>query len=813
MNDIRLAVRLLGKNPGFALTAIVTLALAIGANTAVFSLVDAVLLKPLPYPQPERLAVVSREVFRAGAMVGQDVSHTGAVWEAVRDQVPSVDAAVQSGLSAQVSLVTGDRAVAVRPERVGAGFFRVLGVGPALGREFTADEDRPGGPAAVILGDRLWRSALGGDPAAVGRTILLKGEPHTVVGIMPSSFRTAAEADLWTPVRATRTGEGEGENFAIVLRLREGATWAQATAEIAAAAAAAVRLPPASSGITFRHGVQPLQDAMASDVRRPLLLLWSAVGLVLLVACVNLAGLMLARAGSRAREIATRLAIGGSRHAIVRQLMIESLAIAAIGGLAGVVAAALALGGLKAMADGLVLTPWGAVGLDGRTLLVTMGISVLTSLLFGLAPAWQATRVDVRGALSASGTRAVAGGAGGWPRRLLVVGEVALGVVLLVGAGLLIRTFVHLQSRPTGFDPRGLVAATASLEDARYSDHASVARLFETSLSRMQEIAGVESAAVSLGLPYERILNMGAERVGAEGQPEGGFLFSTATYVTPGYFETLRLPVRRGRGFDRFDGSDAAPVVVINEAFARRHFQGQDPVGQPLRMAGRVRQVVGVVADVPQQGGFAGYGPIDALPGIYVPFAQFPPNGLRVYHGWFSPAWIVREAVPGAVSERALRAAMADVDAGLPLASVRAVDELRAAALGRQRLLMTLVGLLGAAALLLSALGIHGLIAGAVAERTREMGIRLALGSSTGQAVRSVSMPGIYLALAGLAIGVVAAWGASGLVRGLIWGVTGDDPLTYAAVAGTLLAVAVVASVLPARRVRRLDPARLLRQE
>jgi len=305
---------------------------------------------------------------------------------------------------------------------------------------------------------------------------------------------------------------------------------------------------------------------------------------------------------------------------------------------------------------------------------------------------------------------------------------------------------------------------------------------------------------------------MGAQRVGAAGAV-GEFLFSTATYVTPGYFETLRLPVRSGRGFDRFDTTGGAPVVVINEAFARRHFREQDPIGQPLRMANRVRQVVGVVADVQQQGGFSGYGPIDALPAIYVPFAQFPTAGLRVYHGWFSPAWIVREAAPGAVSEPSLRQAMTEVDLDLPLALVRAVDEVRAAALGRQRLVMTLVGVLGAAALLLAALGIHGLIAGGVAERTRELGIRLALGSSVGQAVRTVSLPGVYLVLAGLAIGAVLSRGASGLVRGLIWGVADDDPLTYAAVAGTLLAVAVAASLLPARRVRRLDPARLLRTE
>ncbi len=381
----------------------------------------------------------------------------------------------QSGISAQVSLVTGDRALAVRPERVGAGYFRVLGVGPALGREFSSDEDRPGGDRAAMMSDRLWRTAFRADPSVVGRTILLKGEPHTVVGIMPSSFRSDVDADLWTPVRATPTGEGEGENFAILVRLREGATWAQATAEIAAVAGTAARHPPASSGLTVRYATVPLQAALASQVRRPLLLLWSAVGLVLLVACINLAGLLLARAGSRAREIATRLAIGGSRRAIVRQLLVESLVIAAAGGLAGVVVGALALDGLKSMADGLVGTPWGDVGLDARALLVTMAISVLTSLVFGLAPAWQATRVDVRGALSAAGTRAVAGGAGGWPRRLLVVGEVALGVMVLVGAGLLIRTFVHLQTRPTGFDPRGLVAASRprSRMPATPSTHAS----------------------------------------------------------------------------------------------------------------------------------------------------------------------------------------------------------------------------------------------------------------------------------------------------------------------------------------------------
>jgi len=700
----------------------------------------------------------------------------------------------------------------VFPQRVSAGYFRVLGVPPLIGREFSLEEDRPGGPAVTVLSDRLWRSAFRGDAGIVGQTVLLKGEPHTVIGVMPPSFRTNSEADLWTPIRPSRDGEGSGQNYGIVARLKDGVSWAQAAGEVASVADPALQRRSTTDGVTVSHNLMSLQERLTADVRTPLLLLGAAVGLVLLVACVNLAGLLLARAGRRTREIATRLAVGGDRRAVARQLLVESLVLAVCGGVVGVGLGAAAIAALKASTTDLLLTPWGDVGLDGRVLAVTLGLTLFTTLVFGLVPAIHATRVDVQAALAEGGTRSVAGGARGWPRRLLVMAEVALGVVLLVGAGLLIRTFVHLQTLSPGFDPRNLIAASASLEDARYVEHEKIQRLFDDSLTRLRAVPGVESAAVSLGLPYERILNMSAQVVGAEGKP-GEFFGSTLTYVSPGYFETLRLPLRAGRSFTEMDATTAAPVIVVNEAFVRRNLNDREPIGARILVANVVREIVGVATNVQQQGGFGDFGPIAAVPGIYVPFSQFQMTSLRTFHGWFMPAWIIRSASPGAVTEPVLRRAMAEVDSQLPFAAIRDLDEVRSTALSRQRLLGTLVGLLGAAALFLAAIGIHGLIASGVAERTRELGIRMALGATVGQTVRDAALPGVLMALAGLVIGCGVALGVSGLLRSLLWGVRPNDPLTFAVVVGTLLAVAVGASVLPALRVRRLDPVSLLRSE
>jgi predicted permease len=811
IDDLKFAWRQLIKAPGFTLTAIVTLGLSIGANTAVFSLVDAVLLKSLPYPQPERLGTAGAIYTRSGVEIERgDMALDGKGWDAVRT-VPGIDAALFSGLSSPVSVVGKSGTVSVEPQRVSAGYFRVLGVSPAIGREFTPDEDVPGGPALVILSDRLWRSTFNGDPSIVGQSILLKGEQHVVIGVMPATFRSNDDADLWTPIRPSTRGEGGGNNYGLVVRLKDGVSWPEASGAAGAAIDSTVQRRTSDSGVTRSHILMPLQEQMTRDVRTPLLLLSAGVGVVLLVACVNLAGLLLARAGRRTREIATRLAVGGNRRAVMRQLLIESLLLALCGGLAGVAIGAGALALLKTTATDLLLTPWGEVALDARVLAVTLGLTVLTAILFGLVPAIQATRLDVQAALAEGGTRAIAGGAKGWPRRLLVMAEVALGVVLLVGAGLLIRTFVYLETQPAGFDPRNIVAMSASLEDARYEKHESIDTLFARSLERLRALPGVESVAISLGLPYQRILNNGVRLVGGSAN---NFMLATMTYVTPGYFETLRLPLLGGRTFGDSDNAAAAPTVVINQAFARQYFKDRDPIGQALFASGAERTIVGVVGNVQQSGGFGNSGPIDAVPGYYVPFSQFPDNGgLRTIHGWFSTSWIIRQAVDGAVTEPILRRAMSEVDPQLAVSSVRGVDAIRSAALTRQRVLMTLVAALGGLALFLAAIGIHALISSGVAERTRELGIRMALGATVPQTIRDAAMPGILMAAAGLALGCVAAYGASGLIKSLLWGVKENDPLTYVAVVGALLAVAIVASVVPALRVRKVDPVTLLRSE
>jgi predicted permease len=812
-DDLKFGVRQLTKAPGFAITAILTLGLAIGANTAVFSLVDAALLKALPYPNPERLGSLAATFTRNGEVVERSrMALDGKGWWAVRDKASSVDAAVYSGLSSNVSLVTSGRTMTVAPQRVSAGYFRVLGVPPAIGREFAADEDVEGGPALVILGDRLFRSAFNGDAAVIGQTILLKGEPHVVIGVLPESFKAFSEADLWTPLRPSLTGEGNGTNYGLVIRLEDGVSWAQASAEVGGLVDATRAQRTSAAGVTINHVLEPLHDAMAGDVQLPLILLTASVGLVLLVACVNLAGLLLARAGRRTREIATRLAVGGNRAAVIRQLLIESVVLAACGGLAGLTIGAVTLSGLQAAGQDLLLTSWSQATLDARVLSVALALTALTAILFGLVPAVQATRLDVQAALAEGGTRSVAGGAKGWPRRLLVVAEVALGVVLLVGAGLLTRTFVHLQSQSPGFDPRQLKVITASLDDARYAQHERVGQLFDRSLERIRTLPGVESAAVSLGLPYQRILNMGARLVGDNGA-RSDFIFTTATYVTPGYFETLRLPLRRGRALQSSDTTNGAAVVIVNESFANRYFKDRSGVGEHVFTSGQVRQIVGVVANVPQRGGFQSFGPLDSLPAIYMPFSQFPQGGLRTIHGWFSTAWIVRETRPGAVTELALRRAMEESDSQLALGAMRGIDEVRSAALARQRVMMLLVAGLGAVALFLAAIGIHALIASGVTERTRELGIRMALGATVGQTIRDAAMPGIVLALAGLIVGCGVAYGASGLIRSLLWGVRENDPMTFIAVVGVLLVVAVIASLLPALRVRKLDPVALLRSE
>jgi len=808
--DLRYAARVLRKSPTFTAAAVATLALCIGANTAIFSVVDAVLLRPLPYPHPERLFSVARH-YQAKGSDAYQTNLWGSVWEAVRDNTPDVDAAVFSQWPIGVNFAAGGGVEYVKQERVSAGFFRVLGIAPLIGREFTANEDRNGGPAVTVLSYALWKRVFHADPAIVGQAVTLRGEPHTIVGVLPASFQSSVPADLWTPLRPSRSGEGEGSNYAIVARLRSGTTWTQANGQIEAVGAPLLR--QYQQDFT-RLRLIPFQSGLNLNVRQPLLILWAAVGLVLLIGCVNIAGLLLARAALRTREMATRLALGSGRAALIRQMLAESVVLGLCGGAAGAAIGWLGVKALKALTPA-GLNVWQTVELNWRVLAVTACVSIAAGILFGLYPALAASRLEIRTALGEAG-RAVAGGRNPWPRRLLVASEVALGVVLLVGAGLLIRTFAYLSRLNPGFDTHNVITAQLSLQDARYGTSQSVNRLFEQSLARMRELPGVESAAVVLSLPYEKAVCTGFQRLdGAHVDTE--LQMTNMFYVTPEYFRVLRIPLLRGRVFTAADSSTTAHAAVVSEAFVRMYMPGGDAVGRHLDVldagGGDRREIVGVVGDVQQKSCWGDGSPLAAMPDLYIPAAQTGDKSLQMVHTWFSPSWVVRTAGTPEGAIPGIQRALASVDPQLPFAGFHSMEDIRYRSLAQERFQAVLLGALAALALLLAAVGIYGLIANSVAERTRELGIRLALGATVSQAMRAVALPGVALALAGVMVGSVLAGFASQLLRHLIWGVRPGDPLTFAAVGIGLLGVAAAASFLPALRVTRLNPAETLRQE
>jgi len=811
LRDLRYGTRVLRKSPTFTTAAVATLALCIGANTAIFSVVDAVLLRPLPYPHPERLVTPARYYWGQGES-SYNVPQTGRTWEAIRDNATVLDAAVFGYGANKVNFAAGNSVQNVRQERVSTGFFRVLGIPPLMGRGFSATEDSAGGRDVAVVSYALWKHALHSDPAVIGQSIMLRGAPYTVVGVMPAGFQSSSKADLWTPLRPSTTGEGEGSNYTIVARLKPGVTWAQAEGQMEAIGASVLK-KTGSDNVGLR--LLSFQSGLTKELRTPLLILWAAVGLVLLIGCVNIAGLLLARAAGRTRELATRMALGSGRAALIRQLLAESVLLGLCGGAAGALLGWLGVQALKLLAQDS-LNVWQTVALNGRVLGVAAGASMLAGILFGLYPALVASRLEIRAALGEGG-RGVAGARNPWPRRLMVAGEVALGMLLLVGAGLLIRTFAYLEGLNPGFDARHVITAQVSLQDARYGTVARVTHLLDQSLERMREMPGVDSAAVALSLPYEQALNVGFRRMDGK-HVDTDWQISNFFYITPEFFRVLRIPLLRGRVFTAADNSTANKAAIVSERFVRMYLSGDDPLGRHLDLGGGGLEdkveIVGVVGDIQQKSGWGeDYGPVAAMPDIYVPAAQTFDQFLQVVHTWFTPSWIVRTSGPPEGVIAGMQRALAAVDPQLPFAGFHSMDDVRYHALAGERFQAALLGALAALALLLAAVGIYGMIANSVAERRRELGIRLALGATVAQAMRAVAWPGVALALAGVAAGSVLAAFASRLLRHIVWGVRPGDPLTFAAVGLCLLAVAAAASFLPALRVARLNAAETLRQE
>lgn len=803
VRDLRYSARGYLATPGWTAAVIVTLALCIGANTAIFSIVDAVLLRPLPYPHPERL-VQFVETVRSKQGLEVDNSHDGRMWLALKRGVPSIDAAVYTETSSVANYVAGKAIGTLRQQRVSTGFFRVLGVPLFLGREFTEQEDTAGGPAVAILSYAAWKRDFQADPSIVGTEINVRGEPHTVIGVTAQNFRTMIPAEVWTPVRPSTTGEGGGQNYGVIGRLHPAASFAEADAQAASVGRELLRDVRISPGTSIHYGVISLQRGLTEDLRQTLGLLWAAVVLVLIIGCLNIAGLVVVRHLNRTREIATRIAIGGGRIVVIRQLLLESFLIGSVGAIAGV---AFGYAGISAF-DHFVsetLNVWQNITLDGRVLLLTIMISLAASVVFGLFPALQATRIDVRAGLSDNGGRTVAGERKNGLRRMLVVCEIALGVMLIIGATLVIRTFNHFMNVAPGFDGSNLVFAKFSLQDARYASAASIRSLMDRGLTRINELPAVESAAAGLCLPYERPLN---NPVTIQGQ----MLFSNLCYATPGYFKTLKVPILEGRDFNSGDQAESEPVAIVNETFVRRYLGGKNPVGRQISL-GRTYTIIGVAGAILFKAGFMNYEPLDAPPGVFISVNQPPDAFFQIAHTWFSPAWIVRTTGAQEGFVPALRQAIQDTDRTLPIAELSTVVDLQRKSVAPHELNAGLMGLMAALALVLAIVGIYGLVSNSVVQRQREMGIRLALGASAPRVVGQIAREGVVLATVGAGIGLLMARFATQFLKGLIFGVSPTDVMTFVAAAAGLVVVASVASLIPSLRAASIDPAVTLKAD
>jgi predicted permease len=811
LQDARYATRTLLRTPGFTLAALLTLALGIGANSAIFSVVNAVLLRPLPYPQPERLVQIERR-YPAGTGAGQD----GRRYLFFRDHLRSVSAlAAYSGLGS-FNLAVGDRSEFVSAHAVSKEYFDVFRIYPQIGTGFTADHDRDGGPDVAIISHGLWQRYFGGQPGVIGRSIHLSEKSHTIVGVMPPPSDSSRTVDVLLPLRPGLSGRGGGWNYAAVGRLREDATVESASADAATVWRAFRAEFPQSFVRTdgrpsteLPSGFVPLHESESREVRPALLMMMSAVGVLLLIACANTANLLLARASGRGREIAVRAALGAGRSRIARQLLTESTLLSTAGGIAGLLLAYWAVPAL------LSLTPASyilgrEVRVDGTVLAVTIALAVATGLVFGLAPALSLTRHDLAEAFKDDGARTTTGRRSGLIRASLVVTEVALCTLLLIGAGLLIRTFINVRAIDPGFDVSGVLNAQMSMRGDRYADPGTLNRFYEEGLARIRSLPGVRSAAVSSGIPIERALNLNVDLLDApEHVTDRDRLLTDWRYVTAEYFETMRFAVVRGRGFTVEDRAGAPRVAVVSEAFERQIFKGTPAVGRHIRVfdADGSMQVVGVVKDLKEGGLKRAPQPV-----MYVPAAQLHRGAAATAHGYFPVNWVVRADHAGAVLAQQIEEEIRKVDPRQPFSRFRTMEELKHAGVAAERFQMTLLTVFGAIGLLLAAAGIYGVIAYSVARRTREYGIRMALGATRQRILVSVLWHGTLLALAGTAVGVGAGLWLTKLLRGFVWGVSTLDAPTFAGVAALLVGIAILASAMPALRAVRLDPVTALRE-
>jgi predicted permease len=797
LQDLKYGLRMLRRNPGFTFVAALTLALGIGANTAIFSVVNAVLLRPLPYQDPDRLVTASP--YRRATNGYTILSPTFLNWRAQSQSFEHL-AAYTTGTSD----LTGNG----EPERLTAGLvsadlFSTLGISPALGRGFTATEDQLNGPPVVILSHRLWQRRFGGDPQLIGRAITLDGQSRTVVGVMPSGFQFPAELDLWLPINLDTSGSRKEMVFVnVVGRLKPGVTMEAARTDLTTILRGVSRpAPNDNSDVQVR--VIKLHERLVGDSQQALLAMFGAVAFVLLIACANVANLLLARASIRQKEMAIRAAVGAGRLRLVRQLLAESLLLSLVGGGAGLL---LAIWGVKLLVrmnpEGLARLQESSV--DGRALGFTCLIAVLTGLLAGIFPALQASKTDVNETLKAQSAVRPSGRGARRTLPSLMIAEIALALVLAVGAGLMIKSFLRLLSVPKGFNPESVLTLVLSPSRAKYPPGSPRLKpYYEEALAHVRTMPGVQSASLTSFLPLAgRTFRKMGFQIEGRGPIEGEF---EVNCISPGYFGTMGLVMRSGRPITDQDGAGAPHVTVINETFARRFFPGENPIGRRLLFGPTPKTIVGVAGDTRQFG-------LDqeVEPEIYTSYLQGGSNAMRL---------VVRAASAQSGSAGlaslaiAIRNQIQALEPNEPVNQVITMDRRLADSVAQRRYQTLLFGVFAAVALIIATVGIYGVISYGVGQRTHEIGIRMALGAQSGDVLRMVIGQGMRFTMIGAALGVASALGLTRALESLLFNVSPNDPATFACIALLLVAVALIASYIPARRATKIDPLQSIRHE